>query len=33
MDGEVLVVLIVGGFITLLFTIAVAYYVKMTREV
>ena len=33
MDGEVLVVLIVGGFITLLFTIAVAYYVKMTIEV
>jgi len=33
MDREVLITLLVGGFITLLFTIAVAYYLKMTREV
>jgi len=33
MDREVLVALLVGGLITLLFTIAVGYYLKMTKEV
>lgn len=33
MDREVLVVLLLGGFITLLLTGTVIYYFKMTKEV
>jgi len=32
MDKELVITLLVGGLITILFTIAVAYFVKMTRE-
>jgi len=33
MDREVLIVLLVGGFLAILFTVMVAYFIKMTREV